>query len=167
MRRGYNSAIRAEAISLRTTGRPWEDIQEMIYKKHKVKPSIRQMYNWCEDFREGNDDPAGEKMLAQIIRERLDNAITLADGRSRVMAMGFSWWLGSPWGNQQDLDIDTSIMKDFYLQESHVGRKTFDRALLRYQKCRDEIIEYMQGLSDIPEAADFNQPDNTEYTRDE
>jgi len=50
MRRGYSQEIRAEAITKRYQGREWKEIQAAISKKFGVRPSIRQMQKWFEDY---------------------------------------------------------------------------------------------------------------------
>ena len=149
MRRGYKAQIRAEAISLRSASKAWKDIQDRILKKYKVKPSIRQMQEWFFDFKRGDDDPTGEKRLVQIMKERLHNVITIAEGKSGIRAMEFSCWLASPGRYKQNLDMNTAMVNSFYILESNAGRDSFDKALSYYQKCRDDIFGYKLDLSDL------------------
>jgi len=167
MRRGYKAQIRAEAISLRSASKAWKEIQDCILEKYEVKPSIRQMQEWYFDFKRGDDDPTGEKRLVQLMEERFQNAITLAEGESGITAMEFSCWLASQNAYQKTLDMNTAIVNTFYLLESNVGRESFDKALSHYQRYRADIFKYKLDYSDFTGAIDSSQPDNTEYIRDE
>ena len=59
MRRGYSHDIRAEAVTKRFQGKEWKEIQSIVREKFGVKPSIRQMQKWFEDYQGTAEDPSG------------------------------------------------------------------------------------------------------------
>ncbi|MFC1866116.1 hypothetical protein ACFLYB_05340, partial [Chloroflexota bacterium] len=87
MGKGYNAQIRAEVISLRSAGMPWQEIRDSIYNKYQVKPSRRQMQNWFFEYKAGSDDLSGERELLQTIKERFENIMTILEGESVARAM--------------------------------------------------------------------------------
>ena len=87
MRDGYNHNIRAEAITMRYQRRRWKEIQSAISEKFSVKPSIRQMQKWFEDYQGTTEDPTGAKYIAKMVEESAELAKPLAQAKmmSEVM----------------------------------------------------------------------------------
>ena len=98
------------------------------------------MQKWLEKFKEGKEDPTGEITTAHKVADSIKKGITLGEGVSGVKAMEFFSWLASQNEGEQKLDIKTSIVNNFYLLESRVGRENFDKALEYYQKYRNDIF---------------------------
>jgi hypothetical protein len=137
MRRGYSQDIRAEAITRRYYGREWKEIQAAIGEKYGVRPSIRQMQKWFEDYQGTTDDPTGVKYVAKVIEDAANMARPLAQAKmmSEVMPI---------WGQlQKEPDIssiDAGWMAFLSFFESQMGRQNFDRIVQRYLKDRDKLI---------------------------
>lgn len=90
MRRGYSQDIRAEAITKRYQGIEWKEIQTAITQKFRLKPSIRQMQHWFEEYQGTKDDPTGAKYLAKAIEDTANLAKPLA--QARMMAEVMPLW---------------------------------------------------------------------------
>lgn len=138
MRRGYNQDIRAEAITRRYQGREWKEIQAAIAQKFGVKPSIRQMQKWFEDYQGTTDDPTGVKYIAKVIEDAANLAKPLAQAKmmSEVMPV---------WGQLQKepgiSSSDAGWMAFLSFFESQLGRGNFDRVVKSYQEMRDKLIQ--------------------------
>jgi len=138
MRRGYSHDIRAEAITKRYQGKEWKDIQDSIVKKFRVKPSIRQMQKWFEDYRGTTDDPTGVKYIAKVIEDAANTAKPLA--QAKMMADVMPLWLKL----QEEHKIsfsDAGWMAFLSFFESQIGREDFDRIVKNYVKMRDQLIQ--------------------------
>ena len=138
MRRGYSHDIRVEAITKRYQGKEWKDIQDSIVKKFGVKPSIRQMQKWFEDYQGTTDDPTGVKYVAKVIEDAANTAKPLA--QARMMADVMPLWLKL----QEEHKIpfsDAGWMAFLSFFEAQIGREDFDRIVKNYQKMRDQLIQ--------------------------
>ena len=136
MRRGYSHDIRAEAITKRYQGKEWKDIQDSIVKKFGVKPSIRQMQKWFEDYQGTTDDPTGVKYVAKVIEDAANTAKPLA--QARMMADVMPLWLKL----QEEHKIsfsDAGWMAFLSFLEAQIGREDFDRIVKNYLKMRDRL----------------------------
>jgi hypothetical protein len=136
MRRGYNQDIRAEAITQRYQRKEWKDIQDSIVKKFDLKPSIRQMQKWFEDYKGTTDDPTGTKFIAKVIEDAANMAKPLAQAKMMVEVMPL-------WANLQKeqnlsvVDAGWTAFLSFF--ESQIGRENFDRIVKQYLKMRDKL----------------------------
>ena len=138
MRRGYSQDIRAEAITKRYQGREWKEIQTAICQKFSVKPSIRQMQKWFEDYQETADDPTGVKYVAKVIEDAANLAKPLA--QAKMMADVMPLW--SKLHEQQNLpfsDAGWTAFLSFF--EAQLGRENFDRIVKNYMQMRDQLLE--------------------------
>ncbi|MBA7615553.1 hypothetical protein ES703_22836 [subsurface metagenome] len=140
MRRGYSQDVRAEAITRRYHGMEWKQIQVGIQEKFHVKPSIRQMQKWFEDYQGTGEDPTGVKFMATAIKEAAERARPLA--YSEVMeglpALRSFIELGA------DLE-DAGWMFVLLALERQVGRDNFDRIVAKYVQLRDRLNEEKGG----------------------
>jgi hypothetical protein len=138
MRRGYNQDIRAEAITKRYQGREWKEIQDSIAKKFGVKPSIRQMQKWFEDYQGTTDDPTGVKYVAKAIEDAANLARPLA--QAKMMADVMPLWLKLQ--DEHKLSFsDAGWMAFLSFFETQLGRKNFDRIVQNYLEVRDKLAE--------------------------
>ena len=134
MRDGYNHNIRAEAITMRYQRRRWKEIQSAISEKFSVKPSIRQMQKWFEDYQGTTEDPTGAKYIAKMVEESAELAKPLAQAKmmSEVMPI---------WGKlreQHNMDpLEAGLVAVWYFFESQVGRENLERSYSRYKELRD------------------------------
>ncbi len=148
MRRGYNKEVRVEAIAKRLKGDAWEDIQEHISAKYAVKPSIRQMQKWVEEYQSGNKDPTGVRSIAKEMEDLVNQARMLAEaasGPTGPQAVEFPSWVASQ--KESGLDIRTAIIASLRLLESQVGRNNFDDALKYYFGQRSELDQFSNWFS--------------------
>ena len=137
MRRGYSHDIRAEAITKRYQGKEWKEIQAGIVEKFGVKPSIRQMQKWFEDYQGTTDDPTGVKYVAKVIEDAANLAKPLA--QAKMMADVMPLWLKL----QEEHKIsfsDAGWMAFLSFFEAQIGREDFDRIVKNYLKMRDQLI---------------------------
>ena len=138
MRDGYNHNIRAEAITMRYQRRRWKEIQSAISEKFSVKPSIRQMQKWFEEYQGTTDDPTGAKYIAKIVEESAELAKPLAQAKmmSEVMPI---------WGKlREEYNVGTfeaGLVAVWYFFEGQVGRDKLDRSYSLYQELRDKFGE--------------------------
>lgn len=138
MRRGYNQDIRAEAITKRYQGREWKEIQDSIVKKFGVKPSIRQMQKWFEDYQGTTDDPTGVKYVAKAIEDAANLARPLA--QAKMMADVMPLWLKLQ--DEHKLSFsDAGWMAFLSFFETQLGRENFDRIVKNYLEVRDKLAE--------------------------
>jgi len=138
MRRGYNQDIRAEAITKRYQGREWKEIQDSIVKKFGVKPSIRQMQKWFEDYQGTTDDPTGVKYVAKAIEDAANLARPLA--QAKMMADVMPLWLKLQ--DEHKLSFsDAGWMAFLSFFETQLGRENFDRIVQNYLEVRDKLAE--------------------------
>lgn len=138
MRRGYSHDIRAEAITKRYQGKEWKDIQDSIVKKFGVKPSIRQMQKWFEDYQGTTDDPTGVKYVAKVIEDAANMAKPLA--QAKMMTDVMPLWLKL----QEEHKIsfsDAGWMAFLSFFEAQIGREDFDRIVKNYLKMRDQLTQ--------------------------
>ena len=138
MRRGYSHDIRAEAITKRYQGKEWKDIQDSIVKKFGVKPSIRQMQKWFEDYQGTTEDPTGVKYVAKVIEDAANTAKPLA--QARMMADVMPLWLKLQEEHKISLS-DAGWMAFLSFFEAQIGREDFDRIVKYYLKVRDQLIQ--------------------------
>jgi len=138
MRRGYSQDIRAEAITKRYHGREWKEIQTAIAHKFGVKPSIRQMQKWFEDYQGTTDDPTGVKYVAKVIEDAANLARPLA--QAKMMADVMPLWLKLQ--NEHKLSFsDAGWMAFLSFFETQLGRENFDRIVQNYLGVRDKLAE--------------------------
>lgn len=138
MRRGYSHDIRAEAITKRYQVKEWKEIQAGIVEKFGVKPSIRQMQKWFEDYQGTTDDPTGVKYVAKVIEDAANLAKPLA--QAKMMADVMPLWLKL----QEEHKIsfsDAGWMAFLSFFEAQIGREDFDRIVKNYLKMRDQLIQ--------------------------
>ena len=136
MRRGYSQDIRAEAITGRYRGREWKEIQAGISEKFGVKPSIRQMQKWFEDYQGTTDDPTGVKFIAQAVEESANLAKPLAQAKMMSDVMPVWCQLHDRYG----LSIEEAgwvAMWSFF--ETQLGRDKLDHAYSLYLEYRDKL----------------------------
>jgi len=138
MRRGYSYDVRAEAITKRYQGREWKEIQVAIGEKFGVKPSIRQMQKWFQDYQGTTDDPTGAKYIAKIVEESAELAKPLAQAKmlSEVMPI---WEKLREEHNMGTFEAGLVAMWHFF--EGQVGRENLDRSYSLYQELRDKLGE--------------------------
>ena len=138
MRRGYSYDVRAEAVTRRYQGREWKEIQVTIGEKFGVKPSIRQMQKWFEDYQGTTNDPTGAKYIAKIVEESADLAKPLA--QAKMMSEVMPIW--EKLREQDNMDpFEAGLIAVWYFFESQVGREKLDRSYSRYKKERDRISQ--------------------------
>ena len=138
MRRGYNQDIRAEAITQRYQRKEWQDIQDSIVKKFGMKPSIRQMQKWFENYQGTTDDPTGAKYVAKVIEDAANTAKPLA--QAKMMAEVMPLWANLQ--NEQNMSSsDAGWMAFLSFFEAQIGRKDFDRIIKKYYELRDKLIQ--------------------------
>ena len=138
MRRGYSHHIRAEAITMRYQGREWKEIQAAIAQKSGVKPSIRQMQKWFEDYQGITDDPTGVKYVAKMIEDAANLAKPLA--QAKMMADVMPLW--SRLQEQHKVSFsDAGWMAFLSFFEAQIGRENFDRIVKNYLNMRDKLIQ--------------------------
>ena len=138
MRDGYSYNIRAEAITMRYQKKKWKEIQAAIVEKFGVRPSIRQMQKWFEEYQGTTDDPTGAKYIAKIVEESAELAKPLAQAKmmSEVMPI---------WGKLQEqhnmAPLEAGLVAVWYFFENQVGRDKLDRSYTLYQELRDRISQ--------------------------
>lgn len=138
MRRGYNQDIKAEAITQRYQRKVWQDIQDSIVKKFGMKPSIRQMQKWFENYQGTTDDPTGAKYVANVIEDAANTAKPLA--QAKMMAEVMPLWANLQ--NEQNMSSsDAGWMAFLSFFEAQIGRKDFDRIIKKYYELRDKLIQ--------------------------
>jgi hypothetical protein len=138
MRRGYNQDIKAEAITQRYQRKVWQDIQDSIVKKFGMKPSIRQMQKWFENYQGTTDDPTGAKYVAKVIEDAANTAKPLA--QAKMMAEVMPLWANLQ--NEQNMSSsDAGWMAFLSFFEAQIGRKDFDRIIKKYYELRDKLIQ--------------------------
>ena len=136
MRRGYSQDIRAEAITKRYRGNDWKEIQLVIAQKHGVKPSVRQMQKWFEDYRGTTGDPTGAKYVANMIEDTANLAKPLA--QAKMMAEVMPLW--SQLQERHGISFsDAGWMAFLSFFEAQIGREEFDRIIESYKKIRDRL----------------------------
>jgi hypothetical protein len=136
MRRGYNQDIRAEAITKRYQGREWKEIQTAIIQKFDVKPSIRQMQKWFEDYQGTTVDPTGVKFVAKVVEDSANLVKPLAQAKM----MGEVLPLLSYLQEQYSMDVsEAGLVAMWSFFESQVGRETLDHTYSRYRELRDKL----------------------------
>jgi len=138
MRRGYNQDIRAEAITKRYQGKEWKEIQDSIVKKFGVKPSIRQMQKWFEDYQGTTDDPTGVKYVAKVIEDAANLARPLAQAKMMADVMPL-WMQIQKQPNISPFDAGWMAFLSFF--ETQLGRENFDRIVQNYLGVRDKLAE--------------------------
>jgi len=138
MRRGYSHDIRAQAITKRYQGQEWKGIQDSIARKFGVKPSIRQMQKWFEDYQGTTDDPTGVKYVAKVIEDVANTAKPLAQARMMVEVMPL-WLKLQEEHNISSFDAGWMAFLSFF--EAQIGRENFDRIVKNYQKMRDQLVQ--------------------------
>jgi len=136
MRRGYNQHIRAEAIAKRYEGREWKEIQDAIGQKFGLRPSIRQMQKWFEDYQATSDDPTGGKYLARVIEDVAEQAKPVAQAKMMLDVMPL-WSRLQERHNLAPVDAGWIAVLSFF--EAQIGRRRFDRILKKYREIRDHI----------------------------
>ena len=140
MRRGYNQDIRAEAITKRYQGREWKEIQAAIVQKFGMKPSIRQMQKWFEDYQGTADDPTGVKYVAKVIEDAANLAKPLAQAKMMVDVMP----LWSQLQEQHNMPFsDAGWMAFLSFFEAQIGRENFDRIVKEHMKLRDKLAQQL------------------------
>jgi len=123
---------------MRYQRRRWKEIQAAIREKFGVKPSIRQMQKWFEDYQGTTDDPTGAKYIAKIVEESAELAKPLAQAKmmSEVMPI---------WGKLREEHkisfSDAGWMAFLSFFEAQIGREDFDRIVKNYLKMRDQLIQ--------------------------
>jgi hypothetical protein len=138
MRDGYSHNIRAEAITMRYQRKRWKEIQTAISGKFGVKPSIRQMQKWFENYQGTTEDPTGAKYIAKIVEESAELAKPLAQAKimSEVMPI---------WGKlreEYNMGIfEAGLVAMWHFFEGQVGRENLDRSYSLYQELRDKFGE--------------------------
>ena len=136
MRRGYSQDIRAEAITKRYQGNEWKVIQTHIAEKFGVKPSIRQMQKWFEDYQGTTDDPTGVKYVAKAIEDSANLAKPLA--QAKMMSEVFPLW--SHLREQYNMDVlEAGLVAMWLFYQGQVGRDNLDNSYSRYQELRDKL----------------------------
>jgi hypothetical protein len=135
MRRGYSQDIRAEAITRRYQGREWKEIQATIRGKFGVRPSIRQMQKWFEDYRGTTDDPTGVRYVAKVVEDSANLAKPLA--QAKMMSEVFPLWYHFQQHNLQPVEAGLVAVLCFF--ESQVGRENLDHAYSLYRELRDRL----------------------------
>lgn len=136
MRRGYSQEIRAEAITKRYEGKTWKEVQAAISRKFGLKPSIRQMQEWLEDYQGTTGNPTVAEYLAKTMKEVADVARPLAQARMMLDVMP----LWSQLKEQHKIsDPDAGWIALLYFLEAQIGRQSFDRILNKYGEIRDNI----------------------------
>lgn len=154
MRRGYSQEIRAEAITKRYQGREWKEIQAAISEKFGVRPSIRQMQKWFEDYQGTTDDPTGVKLVAKAVEDSANLARPLA--QAKMMSEVFPLWY---YLQQQDLAVfDAGFVAMWCFFESQVGRENLDRTYSRYRELRDKLpqqpVPWPPGWTEVKMASE-------------
>jgi len=135
MRRGYNQEIRAEAITKRYQGREWKDIQAAISQKFGVKPSVRQMQKWFEDYQGTTTDPTGVKFIAKVVEDSADMVKPLA--QAKMMSEVFPLWY---YLQQRNLPpLVAGLVATWCFFESQVGRESLDHSYSLYRELRDKL----------------------------
>ena len=138
MRRGYSHDVRAEAIARRYQGTEWKEIQAAIQHKYGVKPSIRQMQKWFEDYQGTTDDPTGVKYVAKVIEDAANLARPLA--QAKMMADVMPLWLKLQ--KEHNLSVfDAGWVAFLSFFENQVGRENFDRIVKNYLEDRDNFAQ--------------------------
>jgi hypothetical protein len=138
MRDGYSHNIRAEAITMRYQRKRWNEIQTAISEKFGVKPSIRQMQKWFEDYQGTTDDPTGVKYVAKVIEDAANLAKPLAQAKMMVDVMPL--WLKLQEEHKLS-SFDAGWMAFLSFFETQIGRENFDRIVKNYQKMRNQLIQ--------------------------
>ncbi len=138
MRRGYSQDIRAEAITKRYQRKEWKEIQDSIVKKFDVKPSIRQMQKWFEDYQGTTDDPTGAKYVAKVIEDAANRASPLAQAKMMANVIPLSIRLQEE-HNMSGFDAGWMAFLAFF--ETQLGRKDFDRIVKNYLEVRDKLAQ--------------------------
>ena len=138
MRRGYNQDIKAEAITQRYQRKVWQDIQDSIVKKFGMKPSIRQMQKWFENYQGTTDDPTGARYVAKAIEDAANLAKPLVQAKMMTDVMPLWQRLQGEHG----LSItDAGWIAFLSYLETQIGRDNFDRTVKKYQEMREQLIE--------------------------
>jgi hypothetical protein len=137
MRRGYSQDIRAEAITRRYQGREWKEIQTAIGEKFGVRPSIRQMQKWFEDYQGTTDDPTGVRYVAKVVEDSANLVKPLA--QAKMMSEVFPLWYHLQQHNLQPFEAGLVAVLCFF--ESQVGRENLDRTYSLYRELRDKLPE--------------------------
>ena len=136
MRDGYSYNIRAEAITMRYQKKKWKEIQAAIVEKFGVRPSIRQMQKWFEEYQGTTDDPTGAKYIAKIVEESAELAKPLA--QAKMMSEVMPIW--SQLQKQRKMDpLEAGLVAVWYFFEKQVGRKKLDSSYSRYREERDRF----------------------------
>jgi len=137
MRRGYDKDIRAEAVTRRWQGKRWEEIRETIGQKFGVRPSIRQMQKWFEEYREATNEPVGERAIASMVKDAAERARPLAylEMMTNVMPL---WRQLQRYGLSVE-DAAWVAMERFW--EAQIGRERYDRIHSVYMEIRDKLID--------------------------
>ncbi len=137
MRRGYNQDIRAEAITQRYQGKGWQEIQDSIVKKFGMKPSIRQMQKWFEDYQGTTPDPTGARYVAKAIEDAADLAKPLAQAKMMTDVMP----LWQKLRDEQGLSpTDAGWIAFWSVFEAEIGRENFDQIIKKYYELRNKLM---------------------------
>ena len=136
MRDGYSYNIRAEAITMRYQKRRWKEIQVTIDEKFGVRPSIRQMQKWFEDYQGTTDDPTGAKYIAKIVEESAELAKPLA--QAKMMSEVMPIW-DKLREEQKMAPFEAGLVAMWHFFEGQVGRESLDRSFSLYQELRDKF----------------------------
>ena len=144
MRRGYSHDIRAEAIVGRFRGKGWKEIQAGIGEKFGVKPSIRQMQKWFEDYKGTTDDPTGVRLLAQVVEESAKRVQPLV--QAKMMSDIIPLWsrLCDQWGLEAE---EAGWVAMWLFFEVQLGREKLDFSYSLYQRYRDKLSREIGMLS--------------------
>ena len=137
MRRGYNQDIRAEAITQRYQHKGWQDIQDSIVKKFGMKPSIRQMQKWFENYQGTTEDPTGVKYVAKAIEDAANTAKPLA--QAKMMADVMPLWLKLQ-DEHKISSTDAGWIAFLFFFEAEIGHENFDRIFRIYYELRDKLL---------------------------
>ena len=138
MRRGYSHDVRAEAITRRYQGMEWRGIQVAISEKFGVRPSIRQMQKWFDDYRGTTDDPTNVKYMAKVIEDAANLAKPLAQAKMMAGVMPL-WMQIQKQPNISTVDAGWLAFLSFF--EAQIGRENFDRLVKDYLELRDGLMQ--------------------------
>ena len=135
MRRGYSQDIRAEAITKRFQGKTWTEVKDDIEGKYGVRPSMRQMQKWVEDYH-GDADPTGVRQVVKAIEDAANLAQPLAQARMMGEVMPLWWELME---KHRVPFVDAGWMAFVAFFETQIGRDNFDRVVKGYMELRDKV----------------------------
>lgn len=135
MRRGYSHDIRAEAITRRYQGREWKEIQSAIGQKFGVRPSIRQMQKWFEDYQGTADDPTGVRFVAKVVEDSANLVKPLVQAKMMNEVFPLCHYL-----QQHKLSVfEAGLVATWCFFERQFGRENLDHTYSLYQGLRDDL----------------------------